>query len=74
LYDTRTGRRVGMASVGFTQEQAEQQLADLRERDARSKRPDLHDLIPHLAVVELTAETWGSNPGDLIGSVVEKDS
>ena len=69
LYDSRTGRRVGMASAGFTRFQAERRIEELRDRDRRGGRPDIHDLMPHLAAVQLTADTWGSNPGDVIGPV-----
>ena len=72
MYDTRTGKRVGMASCGMTEWQARWSLSQVRERDERGGRPDLHDLVPHLDVVELTEETWGSKPGDLIAPAREQ--
>jgi len=68
FYDRRTGERCGMAVAGTTREWAEKELAGLRERDAKGGRPDMRDLIPHLDIVELTAQTWGSNPGDVIAT------
>lgn len=68
LYDRRTGRRVGMSIAGITRRHAQQTLQALHDRDARGRRPDLHDLIPHLGVVQLTEQTWGSQPGDTITS------
>jgi hypothetical protein len=46
--DNRTGRRVGMSSIGFTLEQAERTIEGWRERDRRGGRPDLHVLLPYL--------------------------
>lgn len=47
-YDTRTGKRVGLASP-LTKELAETAIAEWRKRDARGVRPELHTLIPFLA-------------------------
>lgn len=66
FYDRRTGKRCGMAVAGMSRKSAERELEWLRVRDAKGGRPDIHDLIPHLDVVELTDQTWGSRPGDLI--------
>lgn len=66
MYDTRTGQRVGMSIAGTNQTQARRTLAAVRRRDARGGRPDLHDSVPFFGVVELTDETWGSQPGDVI--------
>ena len=67
LYDRRDGKRGQMSSY-LTHEQAEEAIAYYRRRDAAGGRPDIHDFIPHLAVVELTEETWGSQPGDVIAT------
>jgi hypothetical protein len=50
--DTRTGQRVSVTSVP-TREQAEATLARWVARDRRGGRPDLHGLIPYLAVVPM---------------------
>lgn len=50
--DRRTGKRVSVTSTP-SRESAEQQLEHWRERDRRGKRPDLHDLMPHLEVYRI---------------------
>ena len=50
--DARTGQRVSQSST-FTREQAAQELAYWRARDAAGKRPDIHDLIPHIEVYRI---------------------
>lgn len=65
LYDKRTGKRVASASY-MTEQQGLDDIGYFRARDARGKRQDIHDLIPHLGVVESTPETFGSRPGDVV--------
>lgn len=50
--DSRDGHRVSASSC-LTREYAEQQLEAWRARDRRGKRPDLHDLMPHLEVYRI---------------------
>ena len=50
--DARTGERASVTAAR-TREQAEEQLAVWVKRDARGKRPDLHELIPFLEVYQI---------------------
>lgn len=50
--DARTGQRVSVSST-FSREGAERQLDEWRARDRRGKRPDLHELMPHLEVYRI---------------------
>jgi hypothetical protein len=52
-FDARTGARVSVTSA-FTREQAERQIEEWRERDRKGKRPDIHDLMPHLEARQLS--------------------
>lgn len=54
IIDRRTGRRVSMASYGPLW-LTHATIVSWRERDRRGKRPDIHDLIPHLAIA---VEDW----------------
>lgn len=45
------GRWASIASYA-TEDQANRQIAAWRARDARGKRPDIHQLMPHLIAVE----------------------
>lgn len=67
IYDRRTGKRCQMSSY-LTREQAEEAIRGYRYRDERGGRPDIHDLIPHLGVIESTDETFGSSPGDVVAA------
>jgi len=55
--DSRTGQRVSMSSTA-TREQAERQLEGWLARDARGKRPDLHEMMPFIVVTRLK---WGGS-------------
>jgi integrase len=49
--DVRTGERAfTMSAVVRTREQAQAELDGWRQRDAKGKRPDLTDVLPHLEV------------------------
>lgn len=52
--DSRTGERVSLSST-YTREQAERELDEWRARDARGGRPDLHELLPYVVVIRLSA-------------------
>jgi hypothetical protein len=54
--DSRTGQCVSLSSTA-TREQAERQLEGWLARDARGKRPDLHELMPFVVVARLD---WGN--------------
>lgn len=50
--DERTGKRVSVTTTP-TRWQAERQLREWIERDRQGKRPDVHDVIPHIKIVQL---------------------
>lgn len=69
LYDTRTGKRLAMSSY-LSKEQAEWDIDNMKKRATKVRLRTEH-LLPHLGIVQLTAETWGSTPGDIIAQVIE---
>lgn len=72
--DRRTGTPVSITST-FSREQAESQLAEWKARDRRGKRPDLHDLMPHVEVYRIHPEEGSTDvdpgPWDYVGETTE---
>ena len=60
IIDRRTGKRVSEATYGPLW-LAHATIVGWRVRDRRGKRPDVHDLIPHLACA---IETRGRSEGE----------
>ena len=63
--DTRTGKRVGMSSF-MTHKQAEDEYDYFLERWAKGGRPDLHEQLLFMSIVEIAIGAWGTRPGDWI--------
>lgn len=61
--DRRTGQRVSVSST-FTREQAERELEGWWARDRRGKRPDLHDVMPHIEVFRIHPPEDGEDDAD----------
>ena len=54
VIDVRTGQPASIATYG-TREQAERKIAEWQCRDAKGGRPDIHDVLPFLAVSDMIA-------------------
>lgn len=65
IYDKKTGKRLTIFSYD-TREQAEGDINDCMAQMMKGKRSDLLHLIDSIGAIEITHETYGSFPGDII--------
>jgi hypothetical protein len=64
LYDKRTGKRMAMSSY-LTKQQAEWDLDNMKRRDSK-ERMQVHNLLPHIGIIQLTEDKVDIKPGDIV--------